>query len=199
VVLGPDRVLGEYAAAMAIAVVPAAYTFEYEYEHHGDRPQQRRDRVYREASRERDEILSVNGERFARPQVRIFARRRDRYALKELAPATDAYAFTYVGTKKEGRHVNYVFNTFARRSGAYEVTQLTVDGTTFLPRRIAFRTHSGGVEGMGEITFAKADRYWMPETATARADVQGKLQTERITWARYRFYPYLPPSTFAQR
>ncbi|MBV8600348.1 MAG: hypothetical protein JO359_02165 [Candidatus Eremiobacteraeota bacterium] len=153
--------------------------------------------MYREASNERDEILSLNGEKFLRPQVRIFTRRRDRYAVATIAPSPDAYAFSYVGTVKAGRHVDYVFRTAPHVPGTYAVTQVTIDGAAFLPRRVAFRTESGGVVGTGTIVYAKADRYWMPLSANARADVRGKLQTERISWGRYQFFPSLPSSTFA--
>jgi hypothetical protein len=191
-------VLGKYAGALASVKMPPAYTFEYAFEHHGDRPQERTHRVYRTAIQERDEILSVNGERFARPQVRIFERRRDRYEVRMLAPSTASYAFTYAGPVRSGKHLDYVFETYAHGSPAYEVTRMTIDGVSFLPRTIVFKTRAGSVAGSGEVTYAKADRYWMPQTATARAEVNGKLQTERIAWARYRFYPSLPPSTFAK-
>ena len=196
--LAPQQVLANYATALTNVNVPTAYTFEYVFERQGDRPQEQRHRVYREASKERDEILSLNGEKFAQPEVRIFTRQRDRYTIGAIAPNPDAYAFTFVRSEKNGHHLDYVFEATPRSGGAYIVTQATIDGETFLPRRVVFRTQSGAATGTGEITYAKVDRYWMPQTATARAVLNGKLQTERIAWARYGFYPSLPPSTWGQ-
>jgi hypothetical protein len=187
-----------YATALAALKTPPAYTFDFALEHHGDRPEAQTHRVYREADRERDEIVSANGQRFPRPQVRIFVRRKDRYALRNVAPTIEGYVFTYARADRDGRHLNYVFNAYPRGVQEYEVTQITIDGTTFLPRKIAFRARNGSVDGTGVISYAKAEQYWMPQSANARAEVNGKLQTERILWARYRFYQTLPPSTFAQ-
>jgi hypothetical protein len=38
----------------------------------------------------------------------------------------------------------------------------------------------------------------MPQSATARALVNGDLQTERIDWSRYQFYQDLPLGTFVE-
>ena len=196
--VGPSQVVTNYATALAAVKAPPAYTFEYSFEHHGDRPQARHDLVYRQGDRERDEIMSVNGQRLLSPQIRVFNGRRDRYAIVRIAPSPDAYAFTYAGVQKNGRHLDYVFDATPRIPSDYTVTQVTIDGETFLPRKVTFRTHSGTIVGTGAITYAKAERYWMPQSASARAEVGGKLQTERILWGHYRFYASLPRSTFAQ-
>lgn len=195
---GHSRVVSNYAAALAGVRIPAAYTFEYSFEHHGERPQARHDRVYRQGERERDEIMSVNGQRLLSPQIRVFSGRRDRYAIARIAPNPDAYAFTYAGVQKNGRHLDYIFDAVARVPSNYTVTQVTIDGETFLPRKVTFRTQSGTTVGTGAVTYGKAEHYWMPLSASARAEVGGKLQTERILWGHYRFYASLPRSTFAQ-
>ncbi len=191
-------VLARYAAALPAVRAPTAYSFEYAYERHGSRPQARTDRVYRQADRERDEILSINGERFTSPQVRVFVGRQERYRVERIAPSPDAYGFTYVGPRRNGNHLDYVFDTTPHTPGPYVVTQVTIDGGTFLPSQVAFRTKAGNVEGTGLIGYAKADKYWMPVSATARAQVGGKLETERIAFTRYRFFARLPPETFAK-
>lgn len=190
--------VANYTVALAAVKLPSAYTFEYVYEHHGDSPQVRRHRVYRQGDRERDEIISVNGQKLAIPQIRVFDRRRDRYAVVSIAPSPEAYAFTYAGLQRNGRHFDYVFDAAPRAAAKYTVTQITIDGDTFLPRKVTFRSRSGTIGGTGAVTYAKFDRYWMPQSASARADVNGKLQTERILWGRYQFYESLPRSTFAQ-
>lgn len=195
--LDPDTVLDKYKAALEAAKPPAAYSFEYAIEDRGKRSLDRTHRVYRTAQSERDEILSVDGQRLTRAQVRIFARRRDRYAIATIAPSPAAYAFTYVGPVKNGRHYDYVFDAVPRRTSAFAVTRMVVDGNLFLPRKIAFSTHAGGIAGEGTIAYNKADRYWMPVSASASAVVAGTTQTERIVWSRYRFFSSLPPSTFS--
>ena len=176
---------------------PPAYTCEYTITDSGTRPQESTHRVFREHGRERDEIVGFNGESLGHPEVRIFARRGDPYAVATLSPRPQNYAFTYVGVVHNGKTPTYVFNAFAQGTPAYEVTRFTIDGSTFLPASIAFRTHTKTTEGSGEVTYRKVDRYWMPQTATARAEVNGALETEQINWSGYQFYPNLPPSTFA--
>ena len=85
--------LALYAKAMAGVQQPAAYAFEYAYERHGALPQARTDRVYRQADRERDEILSINGEKFTAPEVRIFQGRRERYAVTKSRPVPTPMRF----------------------------------------------------------------------------------------------------------
>ncbi|MGH7716549.1 MAG: hypothetical protein ACREML_11205, partial [Vulcanimicrobiaceae bacterium] len=99
---------------------------------------------------------------------------------------------------KQGRNLVYIFNAFARGTPRYEVTRIIVDGKSFLPVELEYRAKTGGVVGTGSVTFAKTEKYWMPQSATARAQVKGDLQTERIDWSRYQFYEDLPPSTFAE-
>lgn len=190
--------LTNYARALDDLKTPPAYTFVYSFAHHGARPIESVHQVFREGPRERDEIVTFNGEKVKRPEVRVFARHRDPYAVSALAPRLEAYAFTYAGTLKQGRNVLYSFNAFARGTPAYEVTHILIDGTTFLPLEIQFRAHAGAVVGTGKVTYAGSDGYWMPQSATARAQVNGSPETESLTWSRYQFYPAFPPGTFAE-
>ena len=92
-----------------------------------------------------------------------------------------------------------MFDTVPRVPGPYVVTQVTIDGSSFLPSKVSFRTRgSGAADGTGQIAYAKAERFWMPVSATVRAQVNGKLETERISFSRYRFFTSLPPETFAK-
>jgi hypothetical protein len=190
-------VLTRYLHALNSVKTPPAYTCDYTITDRGARPQESTHHMFRERGRERDEIVGFNGESLGHPEVRIFARRGDPYAVTALAPRPQGYTFTYVGVAHNGKLVNYVFDAYAQHPAAYEVTRVTVDGTTFLPVSIAFRTHTKTAEGSGEVTYRKVDRYWMPQTATARAEVNGALETEEIVWSAYQFYPNLPPATFA--
>ena len=195
--LAPEVVLTRYVQAIAGAGAPLAYTCEYNLVDRGTHPEESTHRIFRQGGHERDEIIGFNGESLSHPEVRIFKRRVDPYAVDELAPKPEAYAFTYVGEAHHGRSTEYVFNAFAKGTPRYEVTQLAIDGASFLPLRIAFRTHLGSVEGSGEVTYRKTERYWMPQTASARAEVNGNLETERIVWYGYQFFDNLPDSTFA--
>lgn len=195
--LTPEDVIARYQHALTLAKGPPAYICEYSIVDRGMHPTESTHRIFREGGRERDELISYNGQALGHPEVRIFARRVDPYAVGQLAPRPETYAFTYVGVAHHGRSVEYVFNAFAGGTPPYEVTQLTIDGNTFLPLKITFRTHSKAGEGRGEVTYQKVDRYWMPQTASARAEVNGNLETENIAWSNFQFYPNLPLSTFA--
>jgi hypothetical protein len=196
--LAPEDVLTKYVQALDTLKTPAAYTFEYAFAHHGSRPQEVEHRIFRQGSRERDELVGYNGERLTHPEIRVFTQHRDPYNVAALAPRADDYAFTYGGQAKVGRSLGYVFNTFAKGAPEYEVTRMVVDSKTFLPLLIEFHAKAGTVFGTGNVTYAKADHYWMPQSATARAVVNGDVQTERIDWSHYQFYPNLPPATFAE-
>lgn len=196
--LAPEQVLAKYAQALVAIKVPAAYIFEYTFAHHGTHPQEVEHRIFREGHHERDEIIGFNGERLPRPEVRVFSNHHDSYDVASLAPRLDDYAFTYSGEGKQGRNFVYVFDVFARGTPRYEVTRMVIDGRSFLPLELEYRATIGNVVGTGTVTFARTDGYWMPQSATARAEVNGDLQTERIDWSRYQFYPSLPPSTFAE-
>ena len=196
--LGPEQVLAKYADALAAVKTPPAYTFDYTFSHHGAHPQDVEHHIFRQGRRERDEIVGFNGEKLPRPEIRVFLGHHDPYDVAALAPRPEAYVFTYAGEGKQGRNLVYIFNTFARGTPNYEVTRMVVDAKTFLPLELDYQAKTAGVVGTGTVTFAKTDKYWMPQSATARAQVNGDLQTERIDWLRYQFYMDFPPSTFAE-
>ncbi len=196
--LAPEQVLANYAQALDALKSPPAYIFEYTFAHHGSHPQEVEHRIFRQGGHERDEIVGFNGEKLPRPEIRVFLRHHDPYDVVALAPRPELYVFTYEGEGRQGRNLVYVFNVFARGTPKYEVTRMVVDGKSFLPLQVDYQATVGGIVGTGTVTFAKTDKYWMPQSATARANVNGDLQTERIDWSKYQFYPGLPPSTFAE-
>ena len=190
--------LANYVQALDAIKMPPAYIFEYAFAHHGRHPQEVEHRIFRQGSRERDEIIGFNHEKLPRPSIRVFLLHHDPYDVVALSPRTDSYVFTYSGEGKQGHNLVYVFNVFARGTPKYEVTRMVIDGKSFLPLQLDYRATIGAVVGTGTVTFAKTDKYWMPQSATARAEVSGDLQTERIDWSKYQFYEGLPPSTFAE-
>jgi hypothetical protein len=126
-----------------------------------------------------------------------FSHRDDPYTLGRFAPALDAYELLFVGTVKDGRHLDYVYETTPLNHGlAAYVDRLTIDGVNFLPRRVHFHTAALDVDGSGEIEFGPSGKYWVPMTVVAQARVKGKPARERIAWSDYRFPQSLPPSTF---
>ena len=190
--------LANYAHALDALKMPPAYIFEYTFAHHGSHPQETEHRIFRQGTHERDEVIAFNGEKLERTMIRVFSGHHDPYDVTALAPRTDVYAFTFEGEGKQGRNLVYVFNVYARGAPKYEVTRMVIDGRSYLPLQLDYRATTGTVVGTGTVTYAKTDRYWMPQSATARADVRGDLQTERIDWSKYQFYPSLPPSTFVE-
>jgi hypothetical protein len=153
-------------------------------------------RIYRSGLDVRDDTLSVDGITLLRKVVRI-SRHVDRYAIARFAPSTGSYELLFVGTVKDGRHFDYVYEaTPLDRSSGARIDRLTIDGSNFLPRTVHFQSGGAGVDGSGEVEFGPSGKYWMPVVADATAQVGGKPAHERITWSDYRFPLSLPPSTF---
>jgi hypothetical protein len=194
--LAPDAVLAKYQAALAAVKDPRVFTVEYSLEQTGTRVLDQRHRIFRSGGNERDETLAVNGKASSTPVVRIFRGRPYRYAVSRLAPRPAAYDFAYLGPHKAGKHVDYVFRLTPKNpSHAFALTDVTIDGVTFLPSSVAFAT--GQHAGTGSVTFTKSERWWVASGATASARVPGGLARERLTFSRWRFPPALPSSTFA--
>ena len=194
--LAPNAVLAKYQAALAAVKDPRVFTVEYSLEQTGTRVLDQRHRIFRSGGNERDETLAVNGKASSTPVVRIFRGRPYRYAVSRLAPRPAAYDFAYLGPHKAGKHVDYVFRLTPKNpSLAFALTDVTIDGVTFLPSSVAFAT--GQHAGTGSVTFTKSDRWWIASGATASARVPGGLAHERLTFSRWRFPPALPSSTFA--
>lgn len=198
VALAPGTVLAQYEAALLLLDEPRVFTVEYTLEQTGTRTLDQTHRIFRNGGDERDETLAVNGARSKTPVVRIFRGRRYRYTVAALAPKPTAYDFAYIGPRKDGKHIDYVFALTPKgKTGALTFTEVTVDGLTFLPRSVSFATDAH--DGQGSVSFAKAGRYWVARSAVAQATVPGGVARERLRFARWRFPTSLPRSTFAVR
>lgn len=192
----PAVVVAKYVAALAALKEPRVFSVEYTIEQTGTRALEQTHRIFRSGADERDETIAVNGTRPVTPVVRIFRRRPYRYTVRALAPKPAAYDFRYAGPHKTGKHVDYVFDLTPKKSApAFAFTQVTIDGLTFLPAAVTFAT--GQHAGRGEVTFAKADRWWVARSAAAQANVPGGVTREHLTFSRWRFPATLPQSTFA--
>ena len=189
-------VLQRYAVAVTRATAPRVVIYSYTVSQVGPSNIEQHHRIYRSGSAVRDETLTVDGMPLSRKIVK-FSHRADPYTLERFAPRTDAYELLFVGTAKDGRHLDYVYDaTPLNRSASAWVDRLTVDGVKFLPRAVHFRSGGPALNGTGEIDFAPMGKYWMPVLATARAQIKGKPARERIVWSEYRFPEALPASTF---
>jgi hypothetical protein len=194
--LPPEVVLIRYVHALATVPVPAIVSFQYNVEQLGGRDIEQTHRVYRSGDDERDETLSVDGQKLVPPQIRIFRSRRDRYVVTNIAPRAEAYDFAFVGVHTTATRVDYVFRATAKQSGTFAVTQVTLDGTRFLPLDVQFATIQNGVQGTGEITYGPSGKYWVPLVASANVSSAIRGGRERITFGSYDFPPSLPPGTF---
>ncbi|HEY0613592.1 MAG TPA: hypothetical protein VGC96_03080, partial [Candidatus Elarobacter sp.] len=188
--------LARYEAALKSLEEPRVFTFTYTLQQTGPRTLDQTHRVFRSGNDERDETLAVNGNRSRKPLVRIFHGRRYRYAAAVLAPKRTAYAFSYAGPHRDGKHLDYVF-TLVRKGapGPVTFTGVTVDGVTFLPQSVAFVSRAHGASGT--VSFGKADRYWVARGATAQAKTPGGIAREQLAFAGWRFPKALPRSTFS--
>jgi hypothetical protein len=191
----PAAVVVKYAAALKALKEPRVFSVEYTIEQTGTRSIEQTHRIFRSGNDERDETIAVNGSRPAAPVVRIFRRRPYRYTVRALAPTPAAYDFSYAGPHKSGKHVDYVFGVTPKKNApSFAFTQVIIDGVTYLPAAVSFAT--GRHAGRGQVTFAKADRWWVARSAAAQADVPGGVAREHLTFTRWRFPATLPQSTF---
>jgi hypothetical protein len=194
--LDSQYVLQRYALALAALATPKVVVCSYTVSQVGPSNIEQHHRIYRSGVDVRDETLSVDGIPLSRKMVR-FSRHEDRYTVERFAPRSDAYELLFLGTAKDGRHVDYTYEAtpLSHLSGAW-IDRVTIDGESFLPRIVHFHTVGLDVDGKGVIEFALFGKYWMPVLAAAQARVKGKPARERISWSDYRFPESLPPSTF---
>jgi hypothetical protein len=189
-------VLERYATAIAGDVPPKVVIYSYTVSQVGPSNIEQHHRIYRSGTSVRDETLTVDGVPLA-PKVVRFSHRDERYTVARFAPRSDAYEMLFLGTAKDGHHLDYIYETTPlNRSLAAWADRVTIDGVTFLPRAVHFHTGTGDAYGTGEVTFAPFGKYWMPVVADAQAHVKGKPARERIVWSDYRFPASLPTSTF---
>ena len=194
--LDSQYVLAQYALALKAVSAPKVVVFSYTVSQVGPSNIEQHHRIYRSGLDVRDDTLSVDGITLLRKVARI-SRYQDRYAIARFSPSTGSYELLFLGTVKDGRHLDYVYEaTPLNRSSGTWIDRLTIDGANFLPRVVRFHSGGAGVEGSGEVEFGPSGKYWMPMLADASAQVGGKPARERIAWSDYRFPQSLPPSTF---
>jgi hypothetical protein len=191
-------VLQRYALELGDVTSPKAMIFGYSVSQLGLTDIEQRHMIYRSGLRVRDETLSVDGIAL-KPKIVSFGQREDRYALTRLAPRTSSYALLFTKTVRDGSHLDYAYDATPAGGApaAFTVTRVVIDGISFLPREIDFKTTGASGGGSGKLVYGKADKYWMPLLATVEAQIHGTSARERIVWDGYRFPRALPPSTFA--
>lgn len=193
--LTPALVLASYATALATLRRPKSMAFEFTISQLGLHDMEQSHRAYRSGSSERDETLVVDGH----PQllVQIITNHTYRYDIGSVAPNPRAYAFTYTDAVRSSGGYTYVFRTVPRAKAVFAVSEIEIDGRTFLPAIVRFRVAGGGARGSGELLFGRSDIYWVIREATVTARLRdGKTARERIVWTKYRFPSSLPRSTF---
>jgi hypothetical protein len=194
--LDSQYVLQRYSVAIETVPVPKAVIFTYTVSQAGPSNLDQRHVVYRSGSQVRDETLAVDGVPLVHKIV-SFARREDRYEVSRIAPKAAAYEMLFVRALKDGHHTDYQYDATPLLRGANAaVDRVTIDGITYLPKDIHFKTGSQDARGDAHVEYAAFGRYWMPVVAEITAVVKGKPARERIAWGDYRFPDSLPPSTF---
>ncbi len=190
-------VLERYELEMGDLVSPRAMIFSYTVSQAGPTDIEQRHRIYREGLDVRDETIAVDGQTLSRKIVRV-GQREDRYVLARIAPRVSTYGFVFVRTIRDATHVDYVYEAtpLAAAASGFIIRRVTIDGERFLPRTIVFTTSGPTAQGKGQIDYAPSGKYWVPQTVSVDAQINGKPARERITWSDYSFPPHLPPSTF---
>jgi hypothetical protein len=194
--LDSQTVLERYALEMGDLQTPKVMIFTYSISQLGLSDIEQRHVIYRSGLDVRDETIAVDGIPL-KPKIVTFGERVDRYAIARLAPRSASYAMLFVKTQRDGAHLDYRYDLtpLAPMSG-FVITGLVIDGVSYLPRELDFRTASPSAHGHGTLVYGKADGYWMPLYVSVEASVNGKEARESIVWGDYRFPPTLPASTF---
>lgn len=194
--LDSQVVLERYTRHLLSAEVPKTLIFTYSVSQAGPQSLEQSHRIYRSGDLVRDETLAVDGQSLKLKITRI-SRYRNRYSIENLAPRMTAYAFLFLRAVRSGNTYSYVYKALPLGAASqFTVLGMTVDGRTFLPSEIRFRTSAAGMSGEGTISFAKSGKYWVPTSAAVRATIGGKPARERITFTSYQFPGRLPKSTF---
>lgn len=189
-------VLERYARHLLTAETPKTLVFTYSVSQAGPQSIEQSHRVYRSGELVRDETLQVDGQNLKVKITRI-SRYRNRYTIESLAPRMTEYAFLFLRSVRAGNHYAYLYKAMPiGATGNFVVLGMTIDGRSFLPSEIRFKTSSATMSGTGVISFAQASKYWLPTTAAVRATIGGKPARERITFTSYQFPRRLPKSTF---
>lgn len=195
--LRPALVLARYAAGLAAIKRPKVLAFQYTVEQLGLHNLEQSHRVYRSGVSERDETLVVDGYTLQYPSIRIFRNRIDRYDIVAVAPRPGPYAFVFSGLLPRAGGSAYVFKTARAAKSAFAVSEIEIDGRTFLPSVIRFRLAGNGARGSGELRYGRSEAYWLVRQAIVSARLtSGVSAHERIIWSNYQFPTSLPPSTF---
>jgi hypothetical protein len=193
--LDSQVVVGRYLAALEQLAQPKYVVFSYRVSQAGAHNIEQTHRIFRAGSKERDETISIEGDPVKSVRVVSAA---DRYAILKLAPRGGAYTFLFLETRHRGKHLDYVYATEPLAAAPFTVTEVTIDGDTYLPSLIRFKSVAGGVHATGSVAYSRFSHYWLPTLATATADVDGRATRERIAWTAYSFPSSLPAATFVQ-
>lgn len=195
--LDSQLVLNRYAAALASCTPVKTVAFTYSVSQAGAHNIEQTHRIFRSGTRQRDETIAVEGDPVKMKMVRI-ASKSDRYAIANVAPRLSAYGFLFLGTHHDGRHLDYAYAAEPLGQPAFHVTELTVDGATYLPALIRFTMTARSLRAKGALSYQKIGTHCVPLEATVSAVLNGKPTRERILWSAYSFPASLPPSTFYQ-
>ena len=196
--LAPALVLARYKAGLKTIKRPKALVYQYTVEQLGLQNIVQTHRVYRSGRSERDETLVVDGYTLQYPSIRIFRNRTDRYDIGNVAPHPAEYSFSYFGTLAKPGGNAYLFKTSRTATGAFAVSEIEIDGHTFLPSVVRFRIAGNGARGSGELRFGPSQSFWLVREAKVSARMaKGASAHERIAWANYQFPSSLPASTFS--
>jgi len=195
--LDSQMVLQRYELEMGDLRVPKAMIFSYTVSQAGPNDIEQRHRIYRSGVNVRDETLAVDGVAL-KPKIVRIGKREDRYDVLRLAPRTSTYALLFLRAVRDGNHLDYEFEAtpLVAQASGFAVERLTIDGVSFLPRVIAFRTASALAHGTGKLEYSKIGAYCVPVAVSVDAEIRGKPAREHIAWGDYRFPPGLPASTF---
>lgn len=195
--LDSQVVLHRYTSTLLQLHEPKTMIFSYTVSQAGPTNIDQTHRLYRSGDLVRDETLDING-LTVHPKITRIARYRNRYTVTALAPRETEYAFLFERVIRTPHDLEYRYKAVPLAPpGAFVVREVTIDGRTYLPSAIRFRSSAAGMSGSGTVIFERVGKYWVPGTVGLRARLNGKAARERITFSGYQFPARLPRSTFS--
>ena len=195
--LDSQIVLQRYELELGDLKAPKAMIFSYTVSQAGPSDIEQRHVIYRSGLDVRDETIAVDGVPL-KPKVVRISQREDRYDVLKLAPRTSTYSMLFLRAVPDGSHLDYVYEAtpLVAPASGFTVERLTIDGESYLPRVVGFRTAGATARGNGKLEYAKMGAYCVPIAASVDAVIEGKPAREHIAWGGYRFPSSLPASTF---
>jgi hypothetical protein len=191
-----NAILSRYRTNLNGYRTPTTLSFTYTIDEVGQHQLSQTHLLYRDGAMVRDEIIAI-GSSSIKPRVHIYRSKAHHYAVEAVAPRLSNYHFRYVGQREEAGRVFYHFATSpVGPKTSFTVSDIEIDGQSFLPAVIDFRARSGTVTGDGNLHYNEFDGAWLIEEASANGRTTHGGLREHLVFRDYHVLTSLPLATF---